>query len=91
MYERQTRIVNKIGLHARPAANFVTEAKKYASKITITNLETGKSADAKSMIRLLTLALTYNTRVSICAEGNDQIEAVNNLTAFIDSGAGEKE
>lgn len=38
MYKRSTMVVNKTGLHARPASDFVAEAKKYKSRITITNL-----------------------------------------------------
>lgn len=89
MYEKRTMIVNNTGLHARPASNFVTEAKKYASCITISNLNTGKSADAKSMLRLLTLALVKNTKVAIRAEGEDEAAAVDQLVGLIDTGAGE--
>jgi phosphocarrier protein len=89
MYEKQTVVVNTSGLHARPAAIFVSKAKQFQSNITITNLQNGKSADAKSVLRLMMLVLVKGTPVSISAEGEDEQEAVDELTAFMDAGAGE--
>ena len=42
MYAKQTTIINKSGLHARPASDFIIEAKKYESKVTIR--KTGKNS-----------------------------------------------
>jgi len=42
MYAKQTIIINKSGLHARPASDFIIEAKKYESKVTIR--KTGKNS-----------------------------------------------
>ena len=55
MYKRSTMVVNKTGLHARPASDFVAEAKKYKSRITITNLTDypDEPGDAKSIIEIL--------------------------------------
>lgn len=90
MYKRQTTIINKSGLHARPATNFVMEAKKYHSEIKITNLKTRKSENAKSLLKLLTLSLTMGTKVIVEADGGDEKAAVDHLVAMIDSGAGEE-
>ena len=51
-------VVNKTGLHARPASDFVAEAKKYKSRITITNLTDypDEPGDAKSIIEILSLS-----------------------------------
>lgn len=91
MYQRQTIIINATGLHARPAAEFVAEAKKYASKLTIRNLdkEEGEAANVKSILRLLAQGLTKGTRVEICGEGEDETQAVDALVALIESGFGE--
>ena len=52
MTKKQVEIVNKTGLHARPASDFVLEAKKYESKITICR-ENGVPVNAKSVGRIL--------------------------------------
>ena len=44
-------ITDALGIHARPAGIFINEAKKFQSKITVTNLTTEKSTDAKSILR----------------------------------------
>ena len=90
MYEKTTTIVNKTGLHARPASVFVAATKGYSSKITIKNLKTGKQADAKSILMLLTLALSKGTEVSLSAVGEDEVKAVDELVALIESGFGEE-
>ena len=52
MIKRETKIINKTGLHARPASDFVLAAKKFESRITICK-EGGEPVNAKSMMRLL--------------------------------------
>lgn len=50
MYQRKTTIINRTGIHARPASVFVNEAKKFQSNITICNLslkEQNNTANAK--------------------------------------------
>ncbi len=89
MYEKTTTIVNQAGLHARPASVFVSAARGYNAKITIKNLKTGKSADAKAILKLLTLSLSKGTEVSLTAEGEDEVKAVDELVDLIDSGFGE--
>ncbi len=89
MYEKSTTVINETGLHARPASTFISATKNYSSKITIKNLDSGKSADAKSILMVLSLGLVKGTPVSICAEGDDEVEAVDSLIDLIDSGFGE--
>ena len=89
MYQKHTCVVNASGLHARPATGFANCAKQYQSQITVENENTGKSADAKSVLRLMTLALVKGTPVTVRAEGEDEQRAVDELVAFIEAGAGE--
>ncbi len=89
MYSKNAVVINKTGLHARPASAFVQAAGKFSSKITIENLKTGKQANAKSIVLLLTLAVNQGTEVQITADGADEIAAVDQLTALIESGFGE--
>lgn len=89
MKEKTTTVINASGIHARPAALFVAQAKTFFARITITNCSTGKSADAKSMLKLLLLGLSKGTAVRLSAEGSDEEAALDALIAMIDAGLGE--
>lgn len=89
MYSDKTVVINKTGLHARPASAFVQAAGKFSSKITIENLKNGKQVNAKSIVLLLTLAINQGTEVKITADGEDEREAVIQLIALISTGFGE--
>ncbi|MFO6426515.1 phosphocarrier protein Hpr [Escherichia coli] len=75
---QQVTITAPNGLHTRPAAQFVKEAKGFTSEITVTS--NGKSASAKSLFKLQTLGLTQGTVVTISAEGEDEQKAVERVT-----------
>lgn len=87
MYTRDTQLLNKTGLHARPATLFVDTAKKYSSKIKIENLDDPSegAVNAKSVIMLLTLGLSCGTHVRISAVGDDEEEAVDALVHLIEN------
>ncbi len=90
MVIRQTTVRNASGLHARPASDFVMNAKTFSSKVTIKNLDAnGQAVNAKSILRLLAESMTQGTRVEIAAEGEDEQTAADTLVALIDSGFGE--
>ncbi len=74
-------ISNELGLHFRAAAIIVRTAKGFRSQIS---LSCGKaSADARSVLDLLTLAATKGSQVSVSAEGEDAAEAVEALGRLI--------
>ena len=81
MYSKDVEITVPNGLHTRPAAQFVKEAKAFSSDITVTSA--GKSASAKSLFMLQTLGLTQGTVITISAEGEDEQKAVDHLVALI--------
>lgn len=88
---RETIIVNKMGLHARPAATFAKTAAQFQSTIKIRNLDTNSAeVNAKSIVRVLTLDASLNAKVRITADGEDAQEAVNTLISLIDSGLDEE-
>lgn len=87
MTSQTVQILNKIGLHARPASMLVTTAGKYESDITIINGE--RSAIAKSMINLLALRAKMNDFVTIQADGDDEKEAITAMVDLINSKFGE--
>ena len=82
MYQRKTTVINRTGIHARPASVFVNETKKFQSNITICNLsleDQNNTANAKSIIKVLTLALSQGLEVAVSADGADEKEAVDSL------------
>lgn len=89
MYSKATTIINATGLHARPASDFVREAAKYKSEITIQREGSETAANAKSIILLLSQALSQGTKVIITAVGEDEQAAVDGLVALIESAFGE--
>ena len=90
MYSKQTTVVNKAGLHARPASEFVMKAKSFTADVTVRNMDkNGAAVNAKSIVRLLGEGLGAGTKIEIAAEGADEKAAVDALVALVDSGFGE--
>ncbi len=91
MYSQSVTIINKSGLHARPAADFVALAKRYKSAIKICRQDsTAEKGNAKSIISLLSLGLTKGTQIVLEAEGEDEKQAIEELCKLIDAGCGEE-
>lgn len=86
--EKQVTILNKSGLHARPAAEFVKTASKFASEISLVKDE--KVINAKSIIGVMSLAASKGTVLTIRAEGPDEAEAIETLVSLIESKFGEE-
>jgi phosphocarrier protein HPr len=63
-------VKNKSGLHARPATEFSKKAREFMSDITVRKGE--KDADAKSMLGILTLALSKNSQFELIISGDDE-------------------
>lgn len=84
-----TVIVNRRGIHARAAARFVRLAANFNSRITLRR--DGKQANGKSIMSVMMLALSKDSRVELCADGDDEDEAVAALAALVNSGFGEEE
>lgn len=89
MYIKTVTIINKSGLHARPATEFVGVASKFKSKIMIKKVGEANEANAKSIVILLTMAICKGCQVELKAEGEDEKEAVDTLAALIEKGFGE--
>lgn len=81
MFKTNVVIAAENGLHTRPAAQFVKEAKTFECAITLE--VSGKQASAKSLFKLQTLGLTQGTTVSIIGEGEGAEQAVSHLAQFI--------
>lgn len=87
--ERSVLVRNPTGLHARPAALFVHTAQRFGgTKIEVT--KDGVTRDAKSILGVLTLAVTQGTTITLRAEGPEAEEAIQALVAAVESGLGEE-
>ena len=80
-------IKNKLGLHARAAAQFVRITSKFNSNITI--IKDGYSVDGKSILGVLSLAAVKGTIIEVTAEGDDSEQAFNEIEKLIECGFGE--
>ncbi|HHX24390.1 MAG: HPr family phosphocarrier protein [Tepidanaerobacteraceae bacterium] len=88
MYQKNVTVMNKTGLHARPAAVFVQTANKFKSEIFIE--KEGKKINAKSIMGVMSLAISQGTEITISAEGVDDQQAVDKLVELIESKFGEE-
>lgn len=80
-------IVNRLGLHARPAMEFVDMANAHQSEITVKRED--QSVDGKSIMMMMLLAATQGTELEIIAEGDDAEKAVEALRALVAGGFNE--
>jgi phosphocarrier protein HPr len=88
MAERTVTIVNKNGLHARPAAEIVKAAAKFTSDIVI--LRDDLEVNGKSIMGVLMLAAECGSSITLRASGPDEAAAVDALAALISTKFGEK-
>jgi phosphocarrier protein HPr len=81
-------IRNKFGLHARPSASFVQTANRFHSEIKVD--KDGQEADGKSIMDLMMLAATQGTCITVKAQGEDALEALEALERLIEGNFGEE-
>lgn len=81
MVEKQVEVRLKTGLQARPAALFVQEANRYSSDIFLE--KDGKKVNAKSIMGLMSLAISTGSVVTLIAEGHDESEALEVLSQYV--------
>jgi phosphotransferase system HPr (HPr) family protein len=79
--EQTTKIQNRLGLHARPAAELVKLAAKFQSAISIG--KDGMWVNAKSILGVMTLAAECGSEVTVRAEGEDAREAIATLMELL--------
>jgi phosphocarrier protein HPr len=88
MTERSVQIVNRNGLHARPAAEIVKTASKFQSDITMVRDEL--EVNGKSIMGVMMLAAEYGSTLVVRASGPDAGEAVDAIAELIERKFGEK-
>lgn len=79
--ERDFIITNEQGIHARPATTLVQRANKFKSNIYITF--NGVTTDLKSIMGVLSLGVTRGSLVTIRIEGEDEVEALREITKLL--------
>jgi phosphocarrier protein len=87
MAERSAQIVNKLGIHARPAAEIVKTASKFKSSIVI--VRDDLEVNAKSIMGVMLLAEEHGSSINILAEGEDADAALDAICKVVADGFGE--
>ncbi len=87
MPEREVKIVNKLGIHARPAAEIVKTAGKFRSSITI--VRDDLEVNAKSIMGVMMLAAEFGATIMLRAIGEDADAALEALASVIANKFGE--
>lgn len=89
MIEKTCLIINKLGLHARASAKFVTTASQFESDIKVSR--NGRTVNGKSIMGMMMLAAAKGTEITISADGNDAKQALIDIEALINNYFGEGE
>ncbi len=89
MIQRELAIVNKLGLHARAAAKFVTYASRYASEVHLAY--NNQQVNGKSILGVMMLAAAQGTTVTLITDGEDEAEAADALEDLVQNRFGEAE
>jgi len=84
MIERSVQIVNRLGLHARPAAELVKLASRFKAEVWIE--KDGLEVNGKSIMGVLMLAAERGSHLVIRAEGTDAEAALGALAELVDQG-----
>jgi phosphocarrier protein len=79
--QKEVTILNKLGLHARPAAMFVRVANRHRAEIWIE--KDGEQVNGKSIMGLMMLAAGQGSRIVISAEGADAQNALSELELLV--------
>jgi phosphocarrier protein len=87
MVERTVTIVNKNGVHARPAAEIVKTAGRFSSDVTI--VRDDLEVNGKSIMGVMMLAAECGADITLRADGPDAQEAVDAIATLVESKFGE--
>ena len=83
MYTQEITVTNEVGLHAKPATYFIQKANEFKSSIWVEKEE--RRVNAKSLLGVLSLGIVKGTSVKLIADGADEEEAIETLSALIAS------
>lgn len=89
---KEILVMNKLGLHARPAMQFVDVANQFSSSVTVhKGGDEPCDADGKSVMQMIILAAVEGTPLRITAQGDDADQAVQKLAELFETRFGESE
>ena len=83
MITKELVVVNKLGIHARPAAMFVRTANKFESKVFVE--KDGETVNGKSIMGLMMLAAGPGSKITIKADGKDADDVIRDLETLLRS------
>lgn len=86
---KNIEIINKLGMHARAAAQFVQLASNFASHIEIEKDK--RRVNGKSIMGVMMLAASKGSEVTLYADGEDELESINKLEQLINNRFNENE
>ncbi|MBI3562725.1 MAG: HPr family phosphocarrier protein [Gammaproteobacteria bacterium] len=89
MQQQSIEIINKLGLHARAAAKFVTLAQTFAADIQVQS--NNRKVNGKSIMGMMMLAAAKGTQIELIIEGEDESIAMQQLIALINNRFDENE
>jgi len=84
MLRKELTIVNKLGLHARPAAMFVKLASACDSEVLVEKDE--EQVNGKSIMGLMMLAAGCGAKITVIADGSDEADVMQKLETLVSSG-----
>lgn len=87
MTTKQLTVLNKLGIHARPAAQFVRVAGRFQSDVTVEKDD--ESVDGKSIMGLMMLAVGCGAVIKVTADGPDEEETLQALQELVEGKFGE--
>ena len=77
----ETQIINRLGLHARAAAQLVRMANEYCSEVSL--IKSGQTANAKTIMEVLMIGAAQGDELMVQANGEDEKEAITAITQLI--------
>ncbi len=89
MLESKVIIINRLGLHARAAAQLVRLAGSFKSRILLERTDNAVVSDAKSILSVLTLAAAKGTELKLKVDGEDKKKAMKAIEEIFSNGFGE--
>ena len=81
MQQKDLRIINKLGLHARAAAKFVTLASQFACDVQVARGT--QEVNGKSIMGIMMLAASQGTIITLTTDGPDEVEAMERLEQLV--------
>ena len=82
-------VINKLGMHARASAKFVSLASEFSAEITLKR--NGQQVNGKSIMGIMMLAAAKGAEIELCADGKDEKNALESLAELINNRFGESE